>query len=86
MRHTQEQLASILNRQRSRGVEDARLHRAFGHGNEALAYPNPSFPNVTARTADEAYRDGWASERRRMNKPDSVCVERFGKGVRHEHG
>lgn len=83
MRHTQEQLADVLNRQRLRGIKDARLHCVFGHNNEALAYPNPSFPDVTTKAADDAYRDGWTSERMRMNKPDLICAERFGKGVRH---
>jgi hypothetical protein len=83
MRHTQEQLAAVLNNQHERGDEDARCHRDYGHSNEATSYPNPAWPDISRLAAQDAYDSGWVQRRVEMNKPDSVCVERFGKGVRH---
>jgi hypothetical protein len=83
MTHTQEQLAMILNRQRKRGVEDAQRRRDYGHSNEAASYPNAAWPDVSRKAVQDAYDDGWAQQRIKINKPDSVCTERFGKGVRH---
>lgn len=84
MRHTQEQLATVLNNQRKRGIEDALLKRAYGHTDESTSYPNPAWPDITRQAASDAYKSGWAFQRRKMNKPDAICAEVFGKGVRHE--
>ena len=83
MRHTQEQLAAALNTQRNRGIEDAQHHRDYGHSNESTSYPNPAWPDISRKAAQDAYDDGWAQQRMMMNKPDSICAERLGKGVRH---
>lgn len=84
MQHTQEQLAAVLNNQYERGRNDAKLHRDYGHSNESASYPNPAWPDITRKAAHDAYNNGWAFQRRKMNKPDSICAEVFGKGVRHE--
>lgn len=63
MRHTQEQLADVLNRQRQRGIEDARHKRDYGHNNEDTAYPNAKFPDITRQAAKDAYDAGWNTER-----------------------
>ena len=84
MTHTQEQLAAVLNNQRRRGVIDAQCHRDYGHSNEAASYPNPAWPDITRQAAQDAYDSGWARQRMKMNKPDAICAERFGKGVKHQ--
>lgn len=83
MRHTQEQLAAVLNNQRARGMEDALCHRDYGHNNESTSYPNAAWPDISREAAQDAYESGWTTQRIRMNKPDAICAQRLGKGVRH---
>lgn len=86
MRHTQEQLAAVLNNQRARGVEDALWRRDYGHSNEATSYPNPAWPDISKEAAQDAYNSGWTAQRMKMNKPDAICAQVLGKGVRHAGG
>ena len=83
MKHTQEELANVLNKQRQRGEDDAKYHRGYGYGNESASYPNSLYPDITRKAVNEAYDDGWARQRMRMNKPDAICAQVFGKGVKH---
>lgn len=83
MKHTQEQLAAVLNNQYQRGSQDAELRRAYGHSDESTSYPNHAWPDITRQAASDAYKDGWARKRVQMGKPDAICAERLGKGVRH---
>lgn len=66
MRHTQEQLAHVLNEQYQRGVRDAAQRCTYGYSSRDTLYPSYAHPDITQQAARQAYDQGWAGERRRM--------------------